>query len=178
MNKIIVLVLINLLLAPIGFAKQKCNAAINLSSHSSEFTNLNDGTVKHKETGLIWMQCNLGQSWQAGDCKGMASQFTWFEALDIVDSVNLPGAGWRLPNIKELRSIVEYSCVYPAIDSTVFPNAVEEGWGKYPERLVAWSSTPSAKNGQYAWVVNFGYGGAYDNYKHLPFTVRLVRDAD
>ncbi|MCB1157131.1 MAG: DUF1566 domain-containing protein [Leptospiraceae bacterium] len=61
-----------------------------------------DGTVTDNNTGLIWQQSNGEQS--TGDY-----QFTWQEALSYCENLSLAGkTDWRLPDIKELQSIVYY----------------------------------------------------------------------
>jgi len=93
-----------------------------------------DGTISDRATGLMWMQTDSG--------KGM----NWQQALNFAE--NLESAGyrdWRLPNAKELQSIVDYSrspdtSVSPAIDpvfqSTPITN--EAGQRDYP---FYWAST-------------------------------------
>jgi hypothetical protein len=74
---------------------------------------------------------------------------------------------WRLPTIKELVSIVNYSIPSPGptIYTGYFPNTV---WSFY------WSSTTFAPNTIYAWGMYFGYG--YDNVsnKNTIYSVRAV----
>ena len=76
---------------------------------------------------------------------------------------------WRLPNIKELSSIVELSCYQPAINLTAFPNTPA---GNY------WSSSPASYSVSMAWSVNFVNGNAtYLNRNNIYTTAnaRLVR---
>lgn len=85
-----------------------------------------NGTVTDKTTGLMWKKCSEGQS--GDDCgTGSPSRYNWGQALQQAQEINDSGgfAGyrdWRLPNIKELYSIVENQCLYPAINLDVFPN--------------------------------------------------------
>ena len=64
----------------------------------NDFTDNKDGTITDKATGLMW---------QAADStKGM----NWEEALAYAENLTLGGYDdWRLPNAKELQSIVDYS---------------------------------------------------------------------
>jgi hypothetical protein len=77
-----------------------------------------DGTVTDNLTGLIWLQ--------NADCFG--PQPSWTDALSAAN--NLQGDGqqcglmdgsklgdWRLPNIKELQSLIDYGQVGPALPS-------------------------------------------------------------
>ena len=73
----------------------------------------------------------------------------------IVSCADLEYAGysdWRLPNIKELMSIVDYEKVGPTIDDTFFPNTQSNFY---------WSSTTYASYTDVAWLVDFtnGYVG-------------------
>ncbi len=111
-----------------------------LNSSTKEFIKHNDGTVTHLETRLMWKQCLEGKS---GDCsEGNLSLLSWQQALEAVVEVNANGgfagyADWRLPNAKELASIIEYGCHKPAINLSVFSNMPNS------ENLKVWSSTAS-----------------------------------
>lgn len=126
----------------------------------------NDGTTYHKKTGLTWNRCAEGQSWswdrvnKIGTCTGTANTYTWQAALSLATD------GWRLPNQKELNSILELARGGPAINATVFPNTPSSSF---------WSASPYAPDAYRAWSVVFdnGIGGAGD--KGYSLAVRLVR---
>lgn len=73
---------------------------------------------------------------------------------------------WRIPNIKELQSIVDYGRSIPAIDPTFGPTLAADYW----------SSTSYAFNLSLALVVYF-YGGSVDpvDKSSLNLFVRAVR---
>ena len=74
---------------------------------------------------------------------------------------------WRLPTRKELRSLVSYDRIEPAIDTTYFPNTDN---GRY------WSSSPSNDdNNITTWYVSYGNGGVSAFNKGSKLLVRLVR---
>ncbi len=99
-----------------------------------------DGTVTDTSTGLMWQQ------------QACSSTQTWEQALAYCEGLNLGGhTDWRLPTIKELRSLVDYSRYNPAINTTYFPNAAASWY---------WSSTTGAHGTYFAWVVGFGLGTA------------------
>lgn len=82
---------------------------------------------------------------------------------------------WRLPNHKELMSLLESACASPMLNVHVFPD--DEG---HP----AWSSTTDITRANYAWAVNLSgvdlseFIGRYSSSsdKALLYTVRLVRN--
>ncbi|TDM09676.1 MAG: fimbrial protein FimH [Ideonella sp. MAG2] len=118
--------------------------------------------VTDKRTGLIWARCSVGQTWDGITCADGSNLMTHEAALLYAASQ----IGWRLPNVRELASIADKGCSFPAIDTVAFPAQS----GTY------WSSSPYVGNSASAWSVNFDTGfvlnqGRESNLSH----VRLVR---
>ncbi|MFI0398115.1 MAG: DUF1566 domain-containing protein [Thiolinea sp.] len=144
---------------------------------ATQFHNNNDGTVTDLKTKLIWKKCLQGQTWQASDntCiyeTDVAPMFNWKEALEQASHTNSSGGfagavNWRLPNIKELSSIIENACYGPSINLEVFPNTPAG---------IFWSSTPYVGATEHAWSVRFNYGQNSMNFKYDYYFARLVRD--
>ena len=92
----------------------------------------------------------------------------WESALAWADKANADNYvghdDWRVPSVKELQSIVDYSGVYPAIDTGLFDITDEDSY--------FWTSTsayfgPQDPSYHYAWYVAFGYavdGGGNDTH--------------
>ncbi len=132
----------------------------NLSYGVNLFQNNGEGTITDLATGLMWQQTDNG------------SGIDWKQALAYVQSQNnanyLGHNDWRLPNSKELQSIVDYTRspgatnsanIGPAINSLFSCTAITNDGGKsdYP---YYWTGTSaiSNPNGTYsnAWYVAFG----------------------
>lgn len=146
---------------------QTCNSAISATTPDSDFTLNGDGTATHHRTGLTWLRCSLGQSWDGTTCTGTASAYTWQAALQAPVGYSFAGLGdWRLPNKNELASLVERSCYEPAMNLTVFPDMAS---------LYVWSSSPLAGSSDYAWSVYFLYGDVGFDNRSSSEQVRLVR---
>jgi hypothetical protein len=64
-----------------------------------------NGTVTDMKTHLVWQQRDDGMT------------RTWDSAGTYCAGLSLDGEGWRLPTIKELQTIVDYSKTNPSIDS-------------------------------------------------------------
>lgn len=97
-----------------------------------------DGTITDEKTGLIWQKITTDHA------------MTWEQALTHCGKLRLAGqADWRLPNIKELRSISDDRKVEPSLDKTFFPKAPVASY---------WSSTTLFNRPQQAWFVNFNTG--------------------
>lgn len=161
--------------------------SIPAATPTVDFIDNRDGTVTHKRTGLVWMRCSLGQNWEKESCAGVVKKYPWKKALQAAPGLNAAGgyashADWRLPNIKELDSIVETQCLWPSINIEVFPATP-------PARF--WSSTLSiSREFGYAWYVRFDDGylddgrtvavfegdeGPEDEGGRFAYHVRLVR---
>jgi len=112
-----------------------------------------DGTVTDPETGLMWMLLEEGP-------------MTWQDSLASCENLNFAGFDdWRLPDLNELRSLVDYSNYFPSI-SPVFPDT----------RLsFYWSGTTNPGHKSYAWGVDFGYGNSKHNPKYDMGYVLSVR---
>lgn len=94
-----------------------------MSGKPHQYIDNNDGTVTDIVAGLIWQKCSLGQEYKDGQCLSEPADYsTWSEALAASKVEYDKNEGFRLPNIKELGSIVERGCLSPAIDLAVFPS--------------------------------------------------------
>lgn len=125
----------------------------------SRFKDNGDGTITDSISGLMWQ-------------KGENERMDWYSALKNCRDMRLAGhSDWRLPNLKELNSILN-------LDYT-------NGWWYYkdffpaeglkPPLLHYFSSTPY--EGIYVWVTNFCFG--YDGYyasKNAKLLHRAVRN--
>lgn len=128
---------------------------------SNQFVDNGDETVTDDATGLMWSKADSGY--------GM----DWKAALEYAESAELAGyTDWRLPNIKELQSIVDYSKAPSASDSDELGPAIDTDYFEIseidddetiysPDYGYFWSSTSAYFGGDsleyyYAWYVAFG----------------------
>lgn len=145
------------------------------TSNPERFVNHLDGTITDVETGLRWSVCAVGQTYSDdGDCSGAPTSLTWLNALQAAQGLNHAGglagfADWRVPNIKELGSIVEFQCHSPAINQQVFPGTPSTTF---------WSSTPDPRPGKQARAIYFATGSDLTPEVSSLRHVRLVRSAD
>jgi hypothetical protein len=128
----------------------------------ASFHDNGNGTVSDTSTGLMWQQDTARDEW--GDYDHM----TWEEALDYCEVLSLGGhTDWRLPNIKELDSLMDLSRYSPAINTVYFPNTLPDGY---------WSSTTCAQRPGYTWTLYFSEGLEDWRNKSGSYCVRAVRD--
>ena len=119
------------------------------------FTDNGDSTITDSRTSLVWQK------------QDDATVRTWEDAITYCEGLTLGGqSDWRLPNIKELKTIVDNTKAIPAINSTYFPNT---------QSSLYWSSSTYSVNTGYAWRVNFRDGDVYYNSKTGTYYVRCVR---
>lgn len=168
-----------------------CNLLIPGTS-ANRFVTAADGTVSDVATGLTWMRCNVGQVWNTDTktCLGYSETHSWKSALNAVVSYNQVQQGlgkssdWRLPNIKELASIVSLQCTYYAIDESIFPFTSRHYWTSTPvlnkvETTTVYAGdnvTPSYYTDEHlAWTIDFGEGREGVQPISKTFQIRLVR---
>ena len=140
------------------------------------FTDNSNGTVTDNLTRLIWMK----------NANAFGTK-TWADALTAANGLKSGDAGtgltdgskagdWRLPNVRELQSLVDYGRYNPALPNTL-------GTGKWAEgdpfqgvqSSFYWSSTTYADDPTYAWFVNFYDGDVGDGDKSNSYYVWCVR---
>jgi len=123
---------------------------------------------------IIVNDLNTGLMWEQKTVANKATTYTWENAqIYCEDQIGTTGtyagySDWRLPNIKELVSIVKYDANIsaPYIDQTYFPNTQSNNY---------WSSTTNPDNTGSALSVYFHNGNVYYNYKSNTYCVRCVR---
>ena len=113
-----------------------------------------DGTVADARTGLTWQQ---GFS---------ATTLDWADANQYCSTLALAGGGFRLPDMKELQSLIDESTTEPAIDGVLFSNTPSVGF---------WAATPLADTPTAAWFVNFASGVSYNSLTERTYQARCVR---
>lgn len=119
-------------------------------------------------TGLLWQGCPNGLS--GLDCAtGEASSLDWFHAIDACNTLAWGGhTDWRVPDVKELDSLIDSQQRSPSIDPLAFPGT-PTGW--------YWTSTTYASDISFAWHANFSSGHIANFDKVFICYVRCVRDA-
>ena len=131
------------------------------------FTDNSDGTVTDNLTGLIWLKdanCFLARTWNnaLSDCNGLADG-----SCGLTDSSS--AGDWRLPNYKELFSLIDANNYSPALPSgnpfsNVMPNS-----GYH-------TSTTVLTQTNYAWLLYMDFGDVtFDNKIKVSY-VWPVRD--
>lgn len=111
----------------------------------NSFMDNGDGTVTDNATGLMWQQEDDGNT------------YNWKDALAYATNSELAGyTDWRLPNTKELQSIVDYDkTTFPAIDEDFFVCTNDDSW--------FWTSTTQGDFKYTACYLAFGKAYSKDN---------------
>lgn len=114
-------------------------------------------TVVDQGTGLEWQKSDDGTSrnWQDG--------LAYCEGLTLNSKTD-----WRLPDIRELKSIVDISRYHPAIDP-VFASKFSSYWSA--TTVTTATNQPATS----AWIVNFANGDDNWYVKTDNYLVRCVR---
>lgn len=109
--------------------------------YNMEYIDNKDKTVTDKSTFLMW----------AKDDSGM--KMNWVEALEYANNSKLAEySDWRLPNVKELQSLVDYEKKdFPAINTNFF-NTTIKSFKSVKDAYYFWTSTTQG---------DFKYTGAY-----------------
>lgn len=155
------------------------------------------GMWQDPKTGLVWMRCSLGQTWNGRTCNGSATRYGWDEAVAEVKVFNQQGfsgyTDWRLPHIEELTSLIYcpngftgqitipmkssgYKTIKHNCQSADNRRPTNHIYNKiFPNNYYSayWSATPYERNTLYIWFLDLGHGKV--DYYFGGNQVRLVR---
>lgn len=111
---------------------------------ADRFISAGPGLVRDRATGLVWpVDAGIG-----------GFPMPWQDALRLTARLAAEGhlgrADWRLPNRRELRSLVSYGAARPALPGGHPFQNVFSGWH--------WSATTAAPATAYAWYVHLEGG--------------------
>ncbi len=139
------------------------------------FEDNGDGTVYDGGTGLLWQKCSMGQTDDSA-CSGTSTVDIWENALIYCNNLSLAGKNWRLPNINELQSIVDYTAASaPTINTVTFPNTPPQDGSSGTTNYDYWSSTNSVGLYTQAWSIQFDSGRVVSGDKDgMSFYARCV----
>jgi len=137
---------------------------------SPRFADNGDGTVTDNLTGLVWLKdanCSdtAGGIDRSGGLLNWPSALTWSNNLASGKcglSDNSVAGDWRLPNVNELRSLVDYSRHDPALPAGHPFSNVQSVW--------YWSSTTNPVYTGGAFNVGMSRGSIHATGKARPVT--------
>ena len=137
-----------------------------------------DGTIKDKVTDLTWEKKS-----DDGTIHDKDTTYTWDNAfaVHVADLNAMSFAGhtdWRLPNMKELQSIVDWEMVTPAVDPVFDTDCAASCTVLICSCTPAsgyWSSSTDAGTPTFAWGVDFNAGSVLNPGKSDSLLVRAVR---
>ena len=133
---------------------------IGLSSFIYGDFNKQNGVVTDSFTRLQWQD-------DYSDNEEEIKSAPWIETFAYCENLTLAGQNdWRLPNINELSSIIDFTRKSPALNP-IFEYIVPHGF--------YWSSTTIAGYSGNVWIVYFSNGRQGNYYKSDSLYVRCVR---
>ncbi|MCR9936254.1 DUF1566 domain-containing protein [Vibrio antiquarius] len=179
------------LASQVAMAAQECSTEFAKTAPNTRYTYSDKGTVTDLKTGLTWMRCPVGMTWNAANevCDGAATKMSWQFALSTAQQIRNPSGNhplynfagkknWRLANIKELVALTERACHSPAMNQTAFASGYTLEVGDTAGYI--WSNTPNG-DGTNVMVFDSVNGEVY-NWSPLEptntFSVLLVTDEE
>jgi len=149
------------------------------------FVDNGDGTISDLNTGLMWEKKSNDSSIHDVDRtyfwskSGAFTVWDWLGLVNTEDGTGFAGHNdWRLPNRRELDSLVDFSHFNPSV-VPAFNASCTEGCVLTECSCTAladyWSSTTSAASTTLAWAVEFARGAADNRGKATARAVRAVR---
>lgn len=124
---------------------------------ANRFVDNGDGTVTDQLTDLMWVKS-----------PGTTAS-NWEDAI-LLSEYNTTGGhtDWRLPNIKEIRSLNDETRTQPSVSTTAFPGIAQSKF---------WSSTTLPNQSSKAWYYDNQFGITTYDVKSATHLVWMVRTA-
>jgi hypothetical protein len=117
---------------------------------------------RFRSTESVIQDCATGLYWTRRPCCG-SSRLTWDDAINSVNRLNQDNfdgrSPWRLPNVRELDSLVDLARHSPALPDGHPFDDIQEGY---------WCATTSTYEPRYAWVLYMRDGAIGVGYKPQP----------
>ncbi|MFQ3247175.1 MAG: hypothetical protein ACI9SP_003830 [Arenicella sp.] len=161
-----------------AFSICRSDSAIPASTPTNKFIDNNDGTVTDIRTELMWTKCAIGQN--INTCAGGGNNYTWASALQagsVIDSAGYDD--WRVPNVRELMTILELQCISPSINLAVFPNTSSANfWTSSPWDAGYYDPRSGTTSIGISYVVSFDRGSSDTRERDETAHLRLVRRLD
>ena len=133
------------------------------------FIDNGDGTVTDGLTGLMWLQdgsCLPRLDWQ-GAIAVMRQLNGGAGGAAVCSSLTKQYTDWSVPNVVELRSLIDYEADYSALSSDHPFKALEEGY---------WTATTAASVPEQAFMADFDTGAMLPAPKAAVLRLLAVRE--
>ncbi len=132
-----------------------------------------DGYASDTDSGLMWeIKENGDNATDLNNPNDADNTYSWADLSTFIDNLNaISYAGysdWRLPNVKELETIIDLSVPEPGpvVIQDVFINCRQDFY---------WTNTPDAADSSRAWAIDFSSAGEVTASKTNAYHVRAVR---
>jgi hypothetical protein len=143
-----------------------------------------DGTITDTRTGLMWEKL----SWD-GSIHDRINEYSWPDGYLVkvaaLNAIAFAGhTDWRMPNVNELQSLVNYGVVYPAVSPPFHSNCSPGctvltcscGWSAgFGGSEIYWSSTTAEQAPFFLWTIRMYDGTILHSARNELRHVRAVR---
>jgi len=151
-----------------GWWVQQSDIGVSFSYQTADPTGAGEVVTIDNVTGLMW-----ASDGNAGGCN-FGDLTNWSSAIDWAQNLTFAGySDWRLPNIRELLSLVvedaRYYSEVPAINHIFFPGT---------QRSLYLSSTTDPYETDYTWLCDFAGCALWKGSKVGSAWVRAVRGGE
>jgi hypothetical protein len=130
---------------------------------------IRDHIVIDIKSGVEWLRCSVGQTWDGNTCVGKIVKLNHDQIKEAILQANTQlGGNWRLPDLNELEGLVCHECDSVKIDLDAFPNTAAEPY---------WTGQKNPYASRHIYTVNFFTGYTYGRFfPYQEMAVRLVQD--
>jgi cysteine-rich repeat protein len=165
--------------SPISCTGTEHDGEVQAGRPALAYVDNGDGTITDVNTGLMWEKLS-----DDGSIHDKDNGYTWANAFAVKIATLNAGGGfagytdWRVPNIKELISIVNYQNTNPSVSPAFDTGCVASCTVTTCSCTVSdsyWSSSTLADFPFLAWFVDFYHGSMLSVAKPSGWLVRAVR---